>query len=138
MLSKDFCDTCGALVPLLEHLHVGQAPKLHMMMHMGPRTMCDNKCVFLIVWELCINLVMVWVLVGETCLQSSHNVVLAYLQLLRIVTMGPPSSWSTWEDEGLNFNLKWVCNKAHRCVWHKRVLIDFNLLTARRSRKRRQ
>ena len=49
--------------------------------------------------------------------------------------MDPPSEWATWDDEGLNFDLKGVCNRAHRSVWHKRVLTDFNALTKRRGRK---
>ncbi len=46
--------------------------------------------------------------------------------------MGAPSTWATWEDEGLNYNLKLVANRAYRAVWHKRVLVDFNLLTERK------
>ncbi len=50
--------------------------------------------------------------------------------------MGPPSEYSTWEDEGLNNALKHVCNKAYRAVWHRRCLLDMNALQRRRFAKR--
>ena len=48
--------------------------------------------------------------------------------------MGSPGQWATWEDEGLNANLKLV---AHRSVWHRRVLLDLRKIVERRAKRAR-
>jgi len=38
---------------------------------------------------------------------------------------GAPHLWGCWRDESLNKHLKMIAVRAHRTVWHRRLLSDF-------------
>jgi hypothetical protein len=46
----------------------------------------------------------------------------------RLLWFGAPKLYATWKDEGKNGVLKDVGQKAHRTVWHARVLTEMATL----------
>ena len=47
--------------------------------------------------------------------------------------MGAPQGGGTWEDEAINKDLKKVMGAAHRTVFHRRVLVEFQQLQKPRA-----
>jgi hypothetical protein len=42
---KEFCDICCKLIPLFGRLGIKETPKLHLLLHMGPRSNASKLCV---------------------------------------------------------------------------------------------
>jgi len=57
---------------------------------------------------------------------------------VRIARLGSPYLGGTWDDETINGQLKLICMRAHRSVWHARVLTEFRVAFGgpRRTRQR--
>ena len=53
-------------------------------------------------------------------------------------THGSPGNWSVWFEEGLNRWVARICNRAHRAVWHRRVLVEFEHTHGLRAAAKRQ
>ena len=45
----------------------------------------------------------------------------------RLLWFGAPKLYATWRDEGLNAVLALVAKRAHRRVWHARVLVEMHI-----------
>ena len=52
-------------------------------------------------------------------------------------TRGSPGNWSVWHEEGLNRWVARIANRAHRLVWHWRVLAEFEQTYGVLSRSKR-
>ena len=60
----------------------------------------------------------------------------------RLASHGSPAYHACWADESANFQLKVMCQAAHRAVWHGRVLATWastsghDVTRARKKRRR--